>query len=236
MSRTVILHYHLFKNAGTSLDQILKNNFGPRWVTREFPMSSDNNTAQVAEWIRSEPEAVAFSTHTALGPIPQIEGVRIVSVMLLRDPIARIRSAYRFERKQDADTWGAELAKKHDLEGYVRARLERPKDRQCRNFQTHRLATLVPGDALERDRAIEGLRRLTVAGLVDDFDDAVSQLANAIRPVFPDFTWASVRANTTTRDKRPETEQDRLVDALLLGHNRDDFDVLRAVTEMAGKV
>ncbi|WP_428929913.1 sulfotransferase family 2 domain-containing protein [Marinibacterium sp. SX1] len=235
MSRTVILHYHLFKNAGTSLDQILKRNFGDRWVTREFSMKTDDNTAQVAEWIRSEPQAVAFSTHTALGPIPEIEGVKVISVMLLRDPIARIRSAYRFERKQDADTWGAELAKTHDLEGYIRARLGRPDDRQCRNFQTHRLATLVPGDQPERQRALEGLKRLSVVGLVDDFDAAVTRLADAIRPDFPEFTWESVRANTTTRDKQPETDQDRVVDALLVGHNRDDFDVLRTVTEMAGE-
>lgn len=236
MGRTVILHYHLFKNAGTSLDQVLKRNFGDRWVTREFPMKTDDNSAQVAEWIRSEPDAVAFSTHTALGPIPRIEGVKIITVMLLRDPIARIRSAYRFERKQDADTWGAELAKQHDLEGYVRARLERPKDRQCRNFQTHRLATLVPGDGPELDRALAGLRQLSVVGLVDQFDGTLTRLADLIRPDFPDFTWTSVRANTTSSEQRPLTDQDRIVDALLLGHNRDDFDVLRTATEMTNPV
>ncbi|MBB94234.1 MAG: hypothetical protein CML68_06500 [Rhodobacteraceae bacterium] len=236
MSRTVILHYHLFKNAGTSLDQVLKRNFGPKWVTREFPMTTDDNTDQVTEWIRSEPEAVAFSTHTALGPIPEIEGVKIITVMLLRDPLARIRSAYRFERKQDAETWGAELAKQYDLEGYVRARLQRPKDRQCRNFQTHRLATLAPGDGTELDRALEGLRRLSVVGLVEGFDDTLSRLADLIRPAYPDFTWASVRANTTSGDRKERSEQDRIVDALLLGHNRDDLDVLRAATELTTKV
>ena len=236
MSRTVILHYHLFKNAGTSLDQVLKRNFGDRWVTREFSMTTDDNSAQVAEWIRSEPEAVAFSTHTALGPIPEIEGVRIITVMLLRDPIARIRSAYRFERKQDADTWGAELAKEHDLEGYVRARLGRPKDRQCRNFQTHRLATLVPGEGAELDRALKGLAQLSVVGLVDGFDDTMTRLSDIIRPDFPDFAWESVRANTTSGEKKPQTDQDHIVDALLMGHNRDDFNVLRAATEMTSKV
>ena len=103
MARTIILHYHLFKNAGTSLDQILKRNFGSRWVTREFPMAGDDNSAQLAEWIRSEPEAVAFSTHTGIGPVPEVEGVDIVSVMLLRDPVARIRSKLRSHSRRS--TW-----------------------------------------------------------------------------------------------------------------------------------
>ena len=111
MNRTVILHYHLFKNAGTSVDQILRRNFGDRWVTREFSTAGADNSAEVADWIRANPHAVAFSTHTALGPPPLIEGVNLITVMLLRDPVARIRSVYRFERKQDADTWGTELAK-----------------------------------------------------------------------------------------------------------------------------
>ena len=47
--RTVILHYHLFKNAGTSVDRLLQRNFPDAWATREF--SGRNNTAQVIEWI-----------------------------------------------------------------------------------------------------------------------------------------------------------------------------------------
>ncbi len=113
--RTVVLHYHLFKNAGTSLDEILKRNFGARWVTREFSMTGGDNSAELAKWITEEEDAVAFSTHTGIGPVPEVPGVRIVTIMLLRDPISRIRSAYRFERSQRADTFGARLAKETDL-------------------------------------------------------------------------------------------------------------------------
>ena len=174
--RTVILHYHLFKNAGTSVDAILKRNFGDRWVTREFPVNGGNNTALVEDWIRETPEAVAYSSHTMMGPIPRVEGVRVISFMLLRDPIERIKSAYRFERRQDADTWGARLAKEHDFEGYVRARLARPGDRQCRNFQTYRLASLAPGKGTELERAKRALKMLTVVGRVEAFDQAMQRL------------------------------------------------------------
>lgn len=203
--RTVILHYHLFKNAGTSLDQILRQNFGDRWVTREFSGQKDHST-ELADWICSEPEAVAFSTHTAMGPVPEIPGVRIVSVMLLRDPISRIRSAYRFERQQQADTYGANLAKKTDLEGYVRTRLAKPGDRQCRDFQTFRLASMQPESDTrpELDRALDAARGLTVLGSVADFDGAVADLARAVRDAYPAFTWASVQANVSKPGKSAE--------------------------------
>ena len=224
MSRTIILHYHLFKNAGTSLDQILKRYFQDRWVTAEFPNQGGDNSDLVTEWIRANPDAVAFSTHTALGPVPVIDGVNVISVMMLRDPIARIRSAYRFERKQQADTWGAELAKEHDLGGYVRARLARPNDRQCRNFQVHRLASMIPGEGPELERARTGLRALSQIGLVEDFDRTMGQLADQITDVFPDFTWNSVQANTT-KPGQPG-EDDPLLTALLREANADDLAVL----------
>ena len=230
MSRTVILHYHLFKNAGTSLDQILKRNFADRWVTAEFRMPPAGNTDEVADWIRANPEAVAFSTHTALGPVPQIDGVRVVSVMLLRDPVERVMSAYRFERHQQAETWGAELAKQHDLEGYVRTRLSRRGDRQCRNFQTHRLASLVPPSAdcadPELDRALQAMDEVTVLGLVERFDDAVRHLATEIRDDCPDFSPLTARANTTTRS--PETAMEQRVRVLLEEVNGDDWALLKA--------
>jgi len=221
MERRIILHYHLFKNAGTSLDHILKQNFGDKWVTREFPMNGGNNTEMVEDWIRETPEAIAYSSHTMMGPIPQVEGVRVVSVMLLRDPVDRIKSAYRFERKQQADTWGAQLAKEHDFEGYVRARLARPGDRQCRNFQTARLASIVPGSNPELDRALAALNRLTVVGLVERFEDTISRLAERINRTYPEFTWENVRANTTPQtDGAPNRANS---DVLLAENNLDDI-------------
>ncbi len=112
-----------------------------------------------------------------MGPIPQLEGVRVISVMMLLDPIKRIKSAYRFERQQDADTWGAKLAKEHDFEGYVRARLAQKGDRQCRNFQTFRLASVAPSEETELKRARLALAAISAFGPIDDFPGTLSKLA-----------------------------------------------------------
>jgi hypothetical protein len=55
----VILHYHLFKYARTSLDEVLQWNFGSAWDEQEFPIPRDTevadfpvNTAQVGDYLR----------------------------------------------------------------------------------------------------------------------------------------------------------------------------------------
>lgn len=225
--RTIILHYHLFKNAGTSVDAILKKNFGDKWTSREFPTGSGNNTALVEDWIRETPDAVAYSSHTMVGPVPRVDGVRIISFLLLREPIQRIKSAYRFEKKQTADTWGAHLAKEHDFEGYVRARLARPGDRQCRDFQTHRLSTMAPGQSPPRQAALSALRSLTVVGIVEHFEDALAQLTAEITTHYPDFSSNALRANASS--SLEDTALGAELDGLLKGANEDDLFVYESL-------
>ena len=228
VSRTVILHYHLFKNAGTSLDKNLKDNFPGQWVAREFPAGDCDHASMIAEWITETPDAVAFSTHTGIGPLPRIPDVRIISVMFLRDPLERIRSAYNFERNQDTNTLGAVLARTTDLAGYVRCRLALPGDRQCRNFQTQRLASFAPGQGTEYERALKGIAQLSFVGFVADFDGSMRKFSELLRSDFPDYKYEPVHLNQSMRhgahadseDIDPETL------AILVENNQEDLKLL----------
>ncbi len=226
--RTVILHYHLFKNAGTSVDRVLQRNFPGRWVTAEHPSQRADNSAAVGAWIAATPEAVAFSSHTAIGPLPRVAGVRILPLLFLRDPIDRILSAYRFERKQDAETLGTRLARSHDFEGYVRARLAIHGDRQCRNFQTHRLAAFRPGPEPEIDRALAALGEIELAGIVEDFAGSMRRIAQALLPLFPAFRFDAPRLNRSDPELAPEMSPE--LRALLAEANADDMVLHRALT------
>ncbi|MGB5133798.1 MAG: sulfotransferase family 2 domain-containing protein [Prochlorococcaceae cyanobacterium] len=228
IERTIILHYHLFKNAGTSVDAILKRNFGDRWVTREFPAMGGNNTELVERWIRETPDAVAYSSHTMMGPIPEVEGVRVISFMLLRDPIERIKSAYRFERTQQADTWGAQLAKECDFSGYVLTRSARSGDRQCRSFQTHRMASLCPGGESELDSAISGMLKLSLVGLVDEFTQAMLRLKLIVSDYYPDFNISTVHHNASIGSTK-SLDDDTI--RLLEKNNQADFILLEAARD-----
>lgn len=217
--RKVILHYHLFKNAGTSVDRILQSNFGNRWVTREFPMSGGDNSALVAEWIQDNPKAIAFSSHTMMGPIPQISNTRILTLLFLRDPISRIISAYEFEKRQRVETLGAQLAKTTDLAGYVDARLAIPGDRQCRDFQTYRLSSLLPGNAPELDRAKQMVRKLSLVGRVESFEKSIAKLSVLLSANFGTFSAKTIHANRSSQQSTLLT--DDLMHILRTNNQRD---------------
>ena len=243
--RLIILHYHLFKNAGSSVDEILKRNisgsrgrralkrigagilkrdYPERWVTAEFPSNQGNNTPLVEEWLRDNPSAVAFSSHSMQGPIPRIEGAHVVSLMLFRDPIYRIRSAYLFDRLLCHD-----LAKDcHSIKSYVLKRLAIPRDRQCRNFQTQRLARLMPGPEPELDRAKTALDLLSVAGRVEAFGEVMARLAYSLSDYLPNFVWYDFRANASRR-YGADMELDEETKALLRRENALDYELLQTL-------
>jgi hypothetical protein len=197
--RTCIFHYHLFKNAGTSVDKLLEDNFGSAWTTREFCGSGSTIPEQVTDWIQSEPNKIAFSSHTAIGPLPQIANTQIIPIIFLRHPLDRLRSAYEFERAQCAQTFGSILAGETSLSGYLSVLMNTPGDLSAKNFHAARLASFAMSPATtELDKAVAALQSLPFVGVVDKFERSMQLFANLARPHLGDFATASVRENATT--------------------------------------
>lgn len=210
-ARPLLFHYHLFKNAGTSVDEMLRSNFGDRWAAQEFHVSRRENAGAVAEFIRCASHLLAVSSHTALLPPPQLPGITIFPIIFIRHPIDRLRSAYEFERQQNANTAGARLAKTHDFAGYVRDLLRNLHQRHIRNFQTLRLSHNEPASkGPELQRALRAVNNLPFVGLVERFDDAIDRLQAKLQPLFPDFRARPVHQNATRA--RQAALDDRLAD------------------------
>jgi len=204
MLRTVLLHYHLFKNAGTSLDEVLKRNFGANWVTREFERRRPIQTHKqnLAQWILDNPTAVAFSSHTIEAPPPELPGIRIIPLIFLRHPIDRIASAYAFERRQSSEGFGAVLARNTTLPGYVEVRLSIPSDKQCRNFHTDRLVSMASKESAPDENSMLECARtvlptLPFIGIVEDFSGSMERLGTLLTPDFPNFKPQTVAANVS---------------------------------------
>lgn len=239
--RVLLFHYHLFKNAGTSVDEMLKDNFGHRWDQKEFSARPPGrNALEVEAYLRSRPDLDAFSSHTANLPLPVLKGRKVFPLFFLRHPIDRIRSAYAFERKQQADTFGAALAKQEDFAGYARALLEHPTHRQTRNFQTYRLAFAQPvGCGSELERAQATLAALPFIGLVETFEPSLERLQALLEPLFPGFEAVFKRKNVT--QSNAQTLQQRLeriaqelgppLNDALWGANADDLALFESVRE-----
>lgn len=200
--RSVILHFHLFKNAGTSVDTILKNNFGEKWIEIEGPGGKKLTPEALADFIHANPQYDAISSHTAIVSMPPVEDINIIPIFFFRHPIDRIRSAYDFERKQDAQTPGAIKAKEGDFEYYMNWRLSTPNPWQVSEFHSFRLKdfhefTPAKRKELFLPRAKKAIEALPHVGLVEHFDESILRLERSIRLFFPEFKAESVHANVT---------------------------------------
>jgi len=201
--RVVLFHFHLFKNAGTSVDKILEDNFGDKFVKREFAFHPYNkNVEEVKKWILEEKDKVAFSSHTArLFDFDQFEkehNVRIIPIIFVRHPIVRIHSAYYFEREKQKhmETLGPVIARNTTLKGYIEIRWVIPNDYQCKNFHIHRFSDLFFYENIPMlDKALKSLKKLPFVGLVESFDNSMKKLQSLIKPYFPSFKIKKVKAN-----------------------------------------
>lgn len=184
--RHVVFHYHFFKNAGTSVDVLLQQNFPGLWASKEF---TDNhystNSSACTQWVKQEQQAVAFSSHTALLPPPEIDGITFFPIVFVRHPIDRIASAYDFERKQNFDTSGSLLARETDLKGYIETQLRYGKYSQCRNFHLSKIKHLFNKQTDPVDFAITFFDALPFVGLVERYSLSISRLIAWLRPYFP---------------------------------------------------
>lgn len=97
--RTVILHYHIYKNAGTSFDHVLGHNFGDKHELFDGPYPFFViDQEQLDRIIMRRPNALAFSSHQIMLPPPSSLDYRTLSAIFLRNPFLRIASIYRFKR------------------------------------------------------------------------------------------------------------------------------------------
>jgi len=121
-NRHVILHYHIFKNAGTTIFWILQRNFGKHLAALEgdhFNGRLGNDV--LLEFLRKHPKVQAVSSHQLWPPPPEHEGFVFCDILLLRNPLTRLSSIYDFFRRSPVtkDPLTAE-AKKRSTSDFMR--------------------------------------------------------------------------------------------------------------------
>ena len=195
MAPAVILHYHIFKNAGTSVDQVLEANFGARW--RNHDQTDPRGSVfpdEVERILAAEPHLVALSSHQMRPPLPDLDRT-VLPIVFLRHPLDRIRSVYRFDRRRGPVTKAAEIACSHDFPGYVAA-IMAALPHLVSNAQVmlltdawdraaNRRLGIGPDGHFERAKAF--LQTVPVTGVVEDYDWSWRRLAHLISEHHPAF-------------------------------------------------
>ena len=72
--RCVLLHYHFFKNAGTTIEEILAHSFGYFARLDNPDRGQPISNAQLLDFLERNPLVQAVSSHHINYPVPQAAG------------------------------------------------------------------------------------------------------------------------------------------------------------------
>jgi len=203
--RSVVVHYHIFKNAGTSVDWLLHEAFGNSWST--FDGTDPNqilSSEHLTDFLTSRPDVSAVSSHQARPPLPA--GFDVVPIVFIRHPLDRVESVYEFVRR-DPSQPSHELLSRLSLPEYVAWVLqEGPGSVVVRNYQTIHLSKAsfrtphiynAKADDNDFNEAIAFLESIPVVSIVEQFADSIALLSKQISERILPVHWAECRANVS---------------------------------------
>ena len=216
--RPVLLHLHLFKNAGTTFDWSLERHFGHAFCEHRDDAAMRGQPGYLRRSLEADSGLRSLSSHWLPMPVLPSELVEPHTVVLLRDPIERMASVYAFERRQAVEHAGTEHARALDFQDYVRWRLEPGTGPVIRNYQMRMLAGNHPGpdNDAQLEVARSTLRREVHGGLVHRYDESMCLLEHELGEAFPGLDLAYRRQNVSNPgDGRSAAERRRAVEEQL---------------------
>lgn len=238
--RFVILHYHILKNAGTTIENILDRNFGDRFARLDTPDRDGRiEQADILSYLNEHPRVQALSSHQIHYPVPAARGFIFFDMCFLRDPIDRLRSTYDyFQQRPAAGDPLSDAANSLQFGEFFRCLLERFPE-QVDNPQVNLLANgaadreTVPEDLAT---AMKRMIQTSFLGVVDRFDQSMIAGQALLRIVFPSLDCSYQPANVsrgldgTMASRRAEFRAacGRTVYAELLRRNALDHRLVRA--------
>ena len=200
--RRVLIHYHIFKNAGTTLEDILANSFFDRFARFDKSEYDDLiSNAEIVAFLHQNPAIQALSSHQIRYPLPTAPGILFFDVCFLRDPLDRIRSTYDYFRIRPAEgEVVSDLANSLPLGAFVERLVERHpwrlNDAQV-NILAGRGVDDDPAERADLERAIAVMLESPFLGVVDRFRESLAAGRHFLRPVFPYFNFAQPPANVS---------------------------------------
>lgn len=184
--RHVILHHHIFKNAGTSFDDALRRRFGDGLAMLHAPNADGVIDAEdLGAFLAAHPELCAVSSHHFHCQPFALRGFAFFHVALVRRPMDRFLSIYKFMRRSEGEL--AELARSSSIREFMRHLIERQphmvENPQVNIFANHGFYGRPTNDA-DLERALKKCRDFSLCAPVERFDEAVAAFEYFNAPAF----------------------------------------------------
>ena len=200
LKKPVCVHFHIFKNAGTTIDWILEKNFLKNHI------SFDDNTHpgailswdRILDFLHQHQNIQAFSSHQIRLPILENTNFKFFSMIFFRHPIDRAFSIYSFKKRSVDDSIGTEKAKSMNVKEYIQWNLDLNGYMPMKNFQVKFLSnknTKSTADSSDLQLALDRMKRCTVIGVVDRLDESLILAEECLRPIFKNIDFSYVKQN-----------------------------------------
>jgi tetratricopeptide (TPR) repeat protein len=244
--RNIIVHIHIFKNAGTTFDYTLKRNFGNDFVDhREDQDIIKGKIQYLINFLNNNTEIKAFSSHSIHFLLTNNEKFNFLPVYFLRHPIERIKSVYNFEKKQkDINTEGSKKAKELSFNDFVKWYMQDNSPATIRNAQTIFLSGDGPSPG-RMDYKFEIAKKNllstnTLIGIVNRYDETMVVFEEKLKKYFPNIDLSYIPKNITNKNfnkslddkiKEVENELDYDVKQLVYKNNYYDLELFKLANE-----
>lgn len=187
--KKTLVHLHIFKNAGSSLDKILRESFGDQFMTFDKDNPGATINCDELDQILSRNENIScLASHQVRMPLPVSFSRVIFPIFFIRHPIERIQSCFHFERDVQK-----RFPEDMTMEQYARSSLRNPNINAVINLQTAtvcdsrlmdgRLRASITKDVI--NSALSSLRNNTYSfGLVSHFELSLKLMMSQLAPHF----------------------------------------------------
>jgi len=248
--KPVCIHFHIFKNAGTTIDSVLEENFNKQAVRLDIEKNDEILPMDVViNYLNFNPNVKSISCHQIRFPLPKNISYNLIPMLFIRHPIDRVFSIYHYnKRRKDKERIVSQLGMLGSPEVYIKSLLEHKTNRSAQNFQVLFLSKNDLSSQLNTNDfnlALTRIRNCPILGIVDRLDESLVVAEEFLKNYFPNIDLAysprniSEERNTDLNKKLKESRtqvSSKLWDKLMSENELDLKLYSNAINELETRI
>jgi hypothetical protein len=207
--QNILVHFHIYKNAGTTIDWILQKTFGKNAQN----VDDFDNPGRIIDWnvildfLKANPDSESISSHQIRFPLPISDFFNFLPMVFIRDPLSRIFSIYGDQKR---------IGSNHELS--IKAKTLSPKEffewcfnstnKIMENSQTIFLQPNTPTQS-PLEYAKKMILECSIIGITEKLDKSLVLAEEVLRRIFPkiDLSYVKQNVNPNNQTKKPIIEK-----------------------------